>query len=105
MDINETDELMLVGPQLPDEQARKAIEATEYESATGETMAKTLDIDSWQPGENLAELYSRLEGEMAEAVEQEGRILGRVRNEVFPKLRTRPGAPKNAGVYQASLQH
>lgn len=76
----------------------------EFEVAFGEPLAQTLDLDTWHTGENLDALYDRLETEITEAVRQEDRIRERVRREVFPLLKTRPGAPRDAGVYQARVQ-
>jgi len=83
--------------------AQVAIGAKEFESAYGESLTSTLNLDTWQPGENLASLYGRLEEEISEAVKQESRIRERVRGAVFPLLRTRPNRPAEAGVYQATV--
>lgn len=80
------------------------VEADEYEEATGEALERTLDLDTWRLGEDLAELYSRLGNEIEQAIHQEERSNGQIRREVFPKLRNRPGAPAIAGVYQAREQ-
>jgi hypothetical protein len=78
------------------------IDAAQFEAAFGEPLARTLDLDTWHPGEDLAALYARLEMEVAAAVGQEGRVRGRIREVIFPRLRTRPGAPPEAGVWQAT---
>lgn len=85
-------------------QEAMAVEAGEFEAAFGETLAQALDLDTWHPGEDLANLYGRLELEIEAAVRQENRIRDRIRQIVFPRLRTRPGAPANAGVYQARIE-
>ncbi len=68
------------------------VDAQEFEAAFGESLARTLDLDTWEPGENLAVLYERLEHEVEEAVMQENRIRERIRREVFPRLRHRSEA-------------
>jgi hypothetical protein len=78
--------------------------AEEFTAAFGEPLARTLDLDTWQTGENLDALYDRLEVEVKEAVRQEDRIRERVRREVFPRLGTRPHAPREAGFYQATVE-
>ena len=78
------------------------VEADEFVEAFGEPLRQTLDLDTWQPGENLAALYERLQAEIEDAVRQENRIRGQSRQELFPRLRTRPDAPANAGVWMAS---
>lgn len=77
----------------------------ELESALGESLSCTLDLNTWKRGEDLNQLYGRLEQEVREAVEQEGRIRERIRAEVFPLLSNRPGAPSGAGVYSVPIEH
>jgi hypothetical protein len=89
-------------PLLPEESS-ETINAQEFQQAFGESITATLDIDTWQPGENLAEMYNRLEREVREAVKQEDRIRKRVRSEVFERIKNRPGAPPCAGVYSATI--
>jgi hypothetical protein len=71
----------------------------EYESIYGEKLERTLDIDTWHPGEDLAEMYSRLEKEIAEAKRQEDELRGPVRDFIVKKLRTRPSASKDCGLW------
>jgi hypothetical protein len=80
------------------------VDADEFATAFGESLRQTLDLDTWQPGENLAALYNRLQAEIEDAVRQENRIREQIRRELFPRLRTRPGAPANAGVWHARLE-
>src|SRR5260370_21287259 len=105
VDGSEESELSAAGvDRLPPIVAEQApLEAEEYEQAFGEKLAQTLDLDTWQPGENLADLYGRLQQEVADAVMQEDRIRSRIRTEVFPRLESRPGAPSGAGVFQATV--
>src|SRR5437764_13137129 len=74
-----------------------AIESNEFQSAFGESVANTLDINTWQAGEDLASMYQKLEEEVASAVEQGGPIRARVRAELFPSVFTRAGATECAG--------
>src|SRR5262245_29076895 len=85
------------GASLPPEP--EVIEPREFEEAVGEPLARVLDLDSWHPGEELAALYARLEREIGEAVRQQRRARPRIRGEVFPRLRSRGGAPEAAGVW------
>src|SRR5712691_7032103 len=80
-----------------------SIESDDFGTAFGESLANTLDLQTWLPGENLANLYGRLEQEIQQAVEQENRIRERVRREVFPRLSKRKSATTGAGVYAASV--
>lgn len=77
------------------------VQDPEFEAAFGESFTQTLNLDTWALGEDLAELYGRLEEEVARAVEQEDRIREAIRREVFPQIASARGAPKGAGVYQA----
>lgn len=74
----------------------------EFTTAFNEPLENTLDLDTWQPGGNLLELYERLRQEVAEAVKQESRIHSEIREQIFPLLRTRAGAPPGAGVYKTN---
>jgi hypothetical protein len=98
------DEQLPIEPSLPLDELT-SIGGDEFSVAFGESLANTLDLHTWQPGENLANLYGRLEQEIEQAVEQESRIRDRIRSEVFPRLLTRKGAPKGAGVYQVLPHH
>ena len=73
----------------------------EFDAAFGESFAQTLDLDTWTLGGDLLESYARLEQEIAEAIAQETDRRKAVREVVFSKLKGRPGAPRNAGLYQA----
>jgi hypothetical protein len=77
--------------QVPD------VSAEEYREAFGEDITRTLDLETWKTGEDLSEVYARLEAEVREAVEQENRTREEIRRLVFPQLKERPGAPKHAG--------
>jgi hypothetical protein len=81
-----------------------ALTATDYELAHGEKLAATLDLDTWRPGADLVQMYERLASEIQEAVRQETLMQQQIRREIFPRLKTRPGAPAQAGVYRASVE-
>jgi hypothetical protein len=80
------------------------VDDDEFEKAFGESLAEALDVDTWELGQNLLELYARMEREVEEAVQQEGELRERIREVVFPRLSRRPGAPKDAGVRQAHVE-
>lgn len=80
-----------------------AIESNEFQSAFGEPVENTLDINTWQVGEDLAGMYQKLEEEVANAVEQGGRIRERVRAELFPLVFKHPDAPGSAGCYKVDV--
>ncbi|MBN2565476.1 MAG: hypothetical protein JXB46_07170, partial [Candidatus Eisenbacteria bacterium] len=89
-------------PLEPDRADEAPLSAEEFQGSFGEPLASTLDMGTWQPGENLMALYGRLEAEIEEATKQEDRIRERIRREIFPLVRSRNGVP-NAGVYQARV--
>lgn len=76
----------------------------EFEEAYGEPLSRTLDLDTWLLGEDLAEMYGRLEREIADAVAMEDSYRRTIRKEVFTKIKSSPGAPYNAGIYQAKRE-
>ena len=73
-----------------------------FSEGFGEDIHQALDVDRWSTGEDLGEVYGRIDAEVREAVHQEERHLGNIRSVgLFPKLASYPGAPKCAGVYRA----
>ena len=76
----------------------------EFEDQFAESLQQTLNLNSWIPGEDLIEMYGRLEQEIADAVAMEDSYRKTIRKEVFSKIKTSPGAPPNAGVYEAKRE-
>jgi hypothetical protein len=74
----------------------------EYLAAHGEPLRRTLDLSTWLPSVDWMEMYDRLRHEVADAVHLESDIYQQIREHVFPRIPTRPGAPACAGVYQAT---
>lgn len=77
---------------------------SEFENAYGESLADTLDLDTWTLGEDLASTYGRIEQEVANALAKEDDYRKKVRDVVFGWLQNAPSAPANAGVYKAQPQ-
>lgn len=75
-----------------------------FEEAFGEPLTQTLDLDTWVHGEDLTEMYGRLEDEIADAVKMEDSYRKVIRDEVFERIKSSPSAPHNAGVYQGKLR-
>jgi hypothetical protein len=78
------------------------VRSLDFEAAFGEELSQTLDLDTWMLGEDIMSAYGRLEQEVAEALAKESGYRQKIREVVFSRLRNAPGAPSNAGVYQAS---
>ncbi len=76
-----------------------ALHSGEFEEAYGEPLERTLNLDTWTAGEDLASLYTRLEHEIADAVSKEEEYRQIIRREVFPQIPSGDYAPRNAGVY------
>lgn len=86
-----------------DQHDPRFVDRQSYEAAFGESLAQTLDPDTWRTGQDLDELYARVRSELGAALEQERRTLPAIREHVFPRLRSRHHAPREAGVHTARL--
>lgn len=87
-----------------DDGATPAFTTGEFEAAYAEPLKRTLDLDTWKLGEDLAETYRRLGEEVEAAVHTEREIVAEIRSTVFPLLRNRGGnAPAEAGVYSVTM--
>lgn len=75
------------------------LRSEEFEGAFGESMEKTMDLDTWHKGEDMAEIFSRLTDEVQEAIHAEDDLKKKVRELILPTLATRDKAPEGAGVF------
>lgn len=64
-------------------------------------IAAALDIDTWSTGVDWQAAIERLKVEISSAVGREEEFTRVMRTELLPKLNSRPGAPPEAGIYQA----
>lgn len=78
--------------------------ARTFEEAFGEPLRRVLDLSTWSNGDDLAQVYERVATEVEAAVRQEARVRGPIRGDLFPRIGKGPGAPRGAGVYQATLE-
>jgi hypothetical protein len=74
----------------------------DFEATHGEPLSQTLDLDTWRQGPDFADFYRRMREEVSEAVRHESHHQREYRRSVFPKLRHRPGAPPEAGVWRTA---
>lgn len=76
----------------------------EFTATFGEPIERILDLNTWQDGRDLAQLYDALNLAVADSIQQEKRTQNPIRNEVFPRLRGGNDrmAPKNAGLYRVT---
>jgi len=79
------------------------MEDDQFRAAFGESVENPLNIETWLLGDDLAAMYTSLEREVAQAVEQEGRIRERIRAELFPVVFQHPQAPPQAGCYKVQV--
>lgn len=76
-----------------------ALSAEAFEEYFGESLRRTLDLESWRQGADLVREYARIEDEVARAVAFETVQQGRIREEVFPQVAWAEGAPPEARFY------
>lgn len=55
---------------------------TSFEQA----LVHSLNLDSWVPGYNLAELYNKLEDEVRDSIKNEEKVIATLRKEIIPRL-------------------
>src|SRR4051794_12612262 len=78
------------------------ISAEDFVSSYGESLAHTLNLDTWELGENLDRMFARLDEEISEALAHEDDLYKQIRDVVFPQITLRRHAPPGAGVFQAT---
>lgn len=79
----------------------EVLTAQDFEESFGEGIQRTLDLETWRVGSDLSQEYARVAQEVRDAVESETNLQKRIRAEVFPRLKTQPNAPRNAGRHTA----
>lgn len=90
-------------PSQPPAGATPLIDAGSFDATYGESLNEVLNIDTWQEGGDLEGLYQRLQDEVTTAVQSEDEFCATIRREILPRLHGRPGAPAEAGHYQATV--
>lgn len=88
----------MLDSDLPGEQ--ELVGDDDFRDAFDEDLLATLDIKRWDTGLGWERAVARIQREVATAVGQEDRIRAAIRSELLPLLGTRPGTPREAGVYQ-----
>jgi hypothetical protein len=86
------------GPLTPPEE----VSAQDFEASYGEALKRTLDLETWERGENLERMFERLDREINEALVREDEIYKQIRDVVFPQIAQRRHAPPGAGVFEAT---
>jgi hypothetical protein len=75
---------------------------SDFEAAYGEPFSRTLDLNTWTQGEDLAATYARIEQEIAGALTQESSRRKQIQDIVIPRIKNAPDAPPNAGLHEVS---
>ena len=88
---NTTGEAMASAQPLELRSDEETINTNEYADAYGENLSQTLSLDTWHSGDELLELYVRLEAEVQKAIQQEDETREGIRKKIFPLLRNREG--------------
>jgi hypothetical protein len=78
------------------------IGAADFVTSYGESLERTLDLDTWERGENLDRMFARLDQEISEALAREDELYKQIRDVVFPQITQRRSAPPEAGVFEVT---
>jgi hypothetical protein len=62
------------------------VSADDFVTSYGESLAQTLDLDTWDRGPNLSAVFDQLEQEISQALEQEDDLCKRTRQVIFPQI-------------------
>lgn len=81
----------------------EGISADAFEASYGEPLEQTLNLETWERGENLDRMFERLDREIGRALVQEDDFYRQIQEQVFPLIATRPNAPPGAGIFQATV--
>jgi hypothetical protein len=76
-----------------------------FEQAYGEPFSKTLDLTTWSQGENFDDMMTRLDQEIADAVDQARLDRETIRREILLKLGSELGPAKQAGLYSVNSKN
>src|SRR5579871_1023747 len=78
------------------------IDSHEFEVSFGETLDRTLDLETWDDGKDLNAIFAKLDEEVSQALTQEDELRKQVRKVLFPMIANRPNAPQGAGVFKVT---
>ncbi len=93
-----------VRPVAPAPSDERLMRDDAFLAAFGEPLSRTLDLETWLPGEDLQRLYERLEHEVKDALSYEDAVLRTIRRTVLPRIETNERLKGVAGVYRASAE-
>ncbi len=86
------------------------IESAELATPTGQlefesAIVDALNLDSWSIGQNMGEVYERMEREVRESVENEDLSVKTIREEILPRILEKAPVPRETAQFQFSAQH
>lgn len=81
-----------------------AVSAERFQGAFGEDIHNVLNLNTWRVGGDMSQEYTRIEREVREAVATETGFQKKIRTKIFPRLKDRDHAPKNAGKHEADRE-
>ncbi len=79
------------------------ISAGDFVASYGESLERTLNLDTWERGENLDRMFARLDREIGDSLEREDDFCRQIRDVVLRQIAIRPNAPPGAGVFEAKI--
>lgn len=79
------------------------ISAEDFVSSYGESLERTLNLDTWERGENLDRMFARLDQEIGESLEREDDFCRQIRDVVLRQIAIRPNPPRGRGFMRRKL--
>ncbi|RKG78558.1 hypothetical protein D7W82_32120 [Corallococcus sp. CA049B] len=76
----------------------------DFRGSFREDLERTLNMETWAEGLDLQVIMERYRQEIGGAIQKEDQLRSVIRQELLPRLQTRPGAPEGAGLYRLSLE-
>jgi hypothetical protein len=78
------------------------ISGEDFVESYDEPLRQTLNLETWEHGENLDRMFARLNKEIGEALTREDELYKQVQKVIFPQITRQPNAPPEAGLVQAT---
>src|SRR6476660_9815949 len=78
---------------LPQNKEDNALSVDDFQKAFGENFSDAIDINTWHLGENLADIFSRIDDEMFNSKSDENRNQKTIRETVFPRIKEKALVP------------
>jgi len=79
--------------ELPKNTSGNSLSTDDFQKAFGENFSEAIDINTWHLGENLADIFPRIEEEMFNAKSDENRNHKTIREIIFPRIKEKALVP------------